>query len=198
MYLTVWLTLAPVYSLWIRGAFRSGFHTPGPLIQDYEKGIVRFLDVTTTAKNPMRFEECYFPLVDEQRGRQSCSRIWLLPPCCLTVVGSNTAAPPVIRTSLNGSTLLELPAKEKVATVFGDNTNDWIFNAGHIARRFISVKPKASAAESKTNVHIISGRGNDYTIELEEVSGDATPMLAGRPGSTASLKTVGNRLCCAP
>ena len=89
-----------------------------------------------------------------------------------TVQVSATAAPPVIRTSLNESTLLELPAEEKVATIFGGNTDDWIFNAGHVASRFISVKPKASAAKSSTNVHIISDHGNDYTLELREVSAD--------------------------
>jgi type IV secretion system protein VirB9 len=94
-----------------------------------------------------------------------------------TVEVSNTAAPPVIRTSLNESTLLELPPEEKVATVFGGNTDDWIFNAGHVASRFISVKPKASAAKSSTNVHIISDHGNDYTLELQEVSGDPTPSF---------------------
>ena len=86
-----------------------------------------------------------------------------------TVQVSATTAPPIIRTSLNESTLLELPAEEKVATVFGGNTDDWIFNAGHVASRFISVKPKAAAAKSSTNVHIISDHGNDYTLELKEV-----------------------------
>lgn len=89
-----------------------------------------------------------------------------------TVEVSATKAPPVIHTSLNESTLLELPAEEKVATVFGGNTDDWIFNAGHVASRFISVKPKAGAAKSTTNVHIISDHGNDYTLELQEVSGE--------------------------
>ncbi len=89
-----------------------------------------------------------------------------------TVQVSTTTAPPIIRTSLNESTLLELPPEEKVATVFGGNTDDWIFNAGHVASRFISVKPKAAAAKSSTNVHIISDHGNDYTLELKEVSTD--------------------------
>jgi type IV secretory pathway VirB9-like protein len=94
-----------------------------------------------------------------------------------TVEVSTTAAPPIIRTSLNESTLLELPAEEKVATVFGGNTDDWIFNAGHVASRFISVKPKAAAARSSTNVHIISDHGVDYTLELQEVSGDPNPSF---------------------
>jgi type IV secretory pathway VirB9-like protein len=89
-----------------------------------------------------------------------------------TVEVSATTAPPIIRTSLNESTLLELPAEEKVATVFGGNTDDWIFNAGHVASRFISVKPKSTAAKSSTNVHIISDHGNEYTLELLEVSSD--------------------------
>jgi type IV secretory pathway VirB9-like protein len=89
-----------------------------------------------------------------------------------TVQVSATTAPPMIRTLLNESTLLELPAEEKVATIFGGNTDDWIFNAGHVASRFISVKPKAAAAKSSTNVHIISDHGNDYTLELKEVSAD--------------------------
>lgn len=78
-----------------------------------------------------------------------------------TIEVNATAAPPIIRACLNASTLLELPAEEKVATVFGGNTDDWIFNAGHVASRFISVKPKAAAAKSSTNVHIISDHGND-------------------------------------
>jgi type IV secretory pathway VirB9-like protein len=89
-----------------------------------------------------------------------------------TIEVSATAAPPIIRTSLNQSTLLELPPEEKVATIFGGNTDDWIFNAGHVASRFISVKPKAAALKSSTNVHIISDHGNDYTLELREVSAD--------------------------
>ena len=94
------------------------------------------------------------------------------PKAPRTVEVSATTAPPVIRTSLNESTLLELPAEEKVATVFGGNTDDWIFNAGHVASRFISVKPKVGAAHSSTNVHIISDHGNDYTVELQEISSE--------------------------
>ena len=45
-------------------------------------------------------------------------------------------------------------------------------NAGHVASRFVSVKPKAAAAKTSTNVHIISDHGNDYTLELKEVSAD--------------------------
>ena len=90
-----------------------------------------------------------------------------------TVQVSTTTAPPVIRTILNESTLLELPAEEKVATIFGGNTDDWLINAGHVASRFVSVKPKAAAAKSTTNLHIISDHGNDYTLELKEVSADA-------------------------
>jgi type IV secretion system protein VirB9 len=89
-----------------------------------------------------------------------------------TVEVSATAAPPVIHTSLNESTLLELPEGEKVATVFVGNSDDWLYNPGHVASRFLSVKPKASALKSGTNLHIISDHGIDYTLDLQEVSSD--------------------------
>jgi len=115
-----------------------------------------------------------------------------------TVEVSATAAPPVVRTSLNESTLLELPPEEKVATVFGGNTDDWIFNAGHVASRFISVKPKAAAAKSSTNVHIISDHGNDYTLELQEVSGDPSASFDSTVFLVAADKEAQTKIAEAP
>jgi type IV secretory pathway VirB9-like protein len=66
--------------------------------------------------------------------------------------------------------LIELPAEEKVATVFGGDTVSWVFDAGHVASRYISIKPKV--ADSSTDLHIVSGHGNEYTIELREISRD--------------------------
>ncbi len=37
--------------------------------------------------------------------------------------------------------------------------------------RFISVKPKT--ANSSTDIHIVSDHGNEYTLELREISSDA-------------------------
>lgn len=92
------------------------------------------------------------------------------PSAPRTVTVSEAAAPPQIRSGLLQSTLILLPAEEKVANVFAGDTVDWIFDGGHIASRFISVKPKV--ANAVTDVHIVSDHGNEYTLQLREVSGD--------------------------
>ena len=55
---------------------------------------------------------------------------------------SEADTPPQIRAGLLQSTLIVLPAEEKVANVFAGDTVDWVFDGGHVASRFISVKPK--------------------------------------------------------
>ncbi len=92
-----------------------------------------------------------------------------LAPRTVTVLESQ--APPVVRTGLLQSTLIVLPAEEKVANVFAGDTVDWVFDGGRVASRFISVKPKV--ADHTTDIHIISDHGNEYTLELREVSSDA-------------------------
>jgi len=94
----------------------------------------------------------------------------LQPSAPRTVVTADASAPPVVRAGLLQSTLIELPGEEKVATVFGGDTVSWVFDAGHVASRYISVKPKV--ADSTTDLHIVSDHGNEYTIELREVSND--------------------------
>ena len=90
-------------------------------------------------------------------------------PRSVTVFEAQT--PPVIRAGLLQSTLILLPAEEKIATVFGGDTVDWVFDAGHVASRFISVKPKL--ANATTDIHIVSDHGNEYTLQLQEISKDA-------------------------
>jgi type IV secretion system protein VirB9 len=90
-------------------------------------------------------------------------------PRSVTLVESQ--APPVVRAGLLQSTLIVLPAEEKVANVFAGDTVDWVFDGGHVASRFISVKPKT--ANSSTDIHIVSDHGNEYTLELREISSDA-------------------------
>ena len=87
-----------------------------------------------------------------------------------TVVILDSSAPPVIRAALLQSTLIILPPEEKVATVFGGDTSSWVFDGGHVASRFISIKPKI--ANSTTDVHIVSDHGNEYTLQLREISSD--------------------------
>jgi type IV secretion system protein VirB9 len=65
---------------------------------------------------------------------------------------------------------------------------NWIFDGGHVASRFISVKPKT--ANSATDIHIISDHGNEYTLQLKEVSSDPDPHFDSKvfinPGDQAA------------
>jgi len=94
----------------------------------------------------------------------------LQPSAPRTVPISESQTPPVIRAGLLQSTLIVLPAEEKVASVFAGDTVDWVFDGGHVASRFISVKPKT--ANGSTDIHIVSDHGNEYTLQLREVSND--------------------------
>lgn len=94
----------------------------------------------------------------------------LQPNAPRTVVVSEAQTPPVIRAGLLQSTLIVLPAEEKVANVFAGDTVDWVFDGGHVASRFISVKPRT--AGSTTDIHIVSDHGNEYTLQLREISSD--------------------------
>lgn len=90
-----------------------------------------------------------------------------------TIAITEAGVPPVVRAGLLQSTLILLPAEERVANVFAGDTVDWVFDGGHVPSRFISVKPKL--ANCSTDMHIVSDHGNEYTLELREVSGDEDP-----------------------
>ena len=111
----------------------------------------------------------------------------LQPNAPRTVTVSDTEQPPVILTGQLQATLIVLPPEEKVATVFGGDTVNWVFDGGHVASRFISVKPKT--AGSTTDLHIVSDHGNEYTLQLREVSADADPHFDSKvlitPGDQA-------------
>jgi type IV secretion system protein VirB9 len=111
----------------------------------------------------------------------------LEPSAPRTVIVSEAETPPLIRAGLLQSTLILLPAEEKIATVFGGDTVDWVFDGGHVASRFISVKPKI--ANSTTDLHIVSDHGNEYTLQLREVSSDGDPHFDSKvfitPGDQA-------------
>lgn len=94
----------------------------------------------------------------------------LQPSAPRTVTVSESQTPPVIRAGLLQSTLIVLPAEEKVANVFAGDTVDWVFDGGHVASRFISVKPKT--ANGSTDIHIVSDHGNEYTLQVREISDD--------------------------
>ena len=115
-----------------------------------------------------------------------------VPSAPRTVLVSASAAPPVVRAALLQSTLIELPPEEKVANVFAGDTVDWVFDGGHVASRFISIKP--TVANSMTDIHIISDHGNEYTLELQEVSGDPDPHFDStvfiQPGDRATKEKL--------
>lgn len=97
----------------------------------------------------------------------------LEPSTPRTVSVSESEVPPVIRTGLLQATLIVLPPEEKVANVFAGDTVDWVFDGGHIASRFVSIKPRV--ANSATDIHIVSDHGNTYTLELREISSEPDP-----------------------
>ncbi len=94
----------------------------------------------------------------------------LQPGTPRTVMVTETETPPQVRAGLLQSTLIVLPTEEKVANVFAGDTVNWIFDGGHVASRFISVKPRT--ANAATDIHIVSDHGNEYTLQLREVSND--------------------------
>ena len=120
----------------------------------------------------------------------------LSPSAPRTVIVTETDTPPVIRTGLLQATLIELPAEEKVATVFGGDTVSWVFDGGHVASRYISIKPKV--ANSSTDVHIVSDHGNEYTLELREVSADADPHFDSKVFVTPGDQAGKDKLAAMP
>jgi type IV secretory pathway VirB9-like protein len=116
----------------------------------------------------------------------------LEPAAPRTVTVSEADVPPAIRAGLLQSTLIMLPAEEKVANVFAGDTVDWVFDGGHVASRFISVKPKV--ANTTTDVHIVSDHGNEYTLQLREVSSDADDHFDSKvfivPGDKAAKERL--------
>jgi type IV secretory pathway VirB9-like protein len=98
----------------------------------------------------------------------------------------------VVRAALLRSTLIVLPAEENVANVFAGDTVDWVFDGGHVASRFISIKPKV--AGGTTDVHIVSDHGNEYTLELREISSDEDPHFDSKVFITPTDKAAREKL----
>src|SRR3981189_1307556 len=115
----------------------------------------------------------------------------LQPNAPRTVTVSEADTPPVIRAGLLQSTLIVLPAEEKVANVFAGDTVDWVFDGGHVASRFISIKPKV--ANGSTDIHIVSDHGNEYTLQLREISSDADPHFDSKVFIAPGDKAAKNR-----
>jgi type IV secretion system protein VirB9 len=67
---------------------------------------------------------------------------------------------------------------------------------GHVASRFISLKPKT--ANGSTDIHIISDHGNEYTLQLREISGDADVHYDSKVLIEPGDKTAKDRLTQLP
>ena len=80
--------------------------------------------------------------------------------------------------------------------MFGGDTVDWVFDGGHVASRFISVKPKV--ANGSTDIHIVSDHGNEYTLQLREVSADADPHFDSKVFIVPGDKAAKDRLAELP
>jgi type IV secretion system protein VirB9 len=128
--------------------------------------------------------------------RASAQAHALQPSAPRTVTVFESQIPPVIRAGLLQSTLIVLPAEEKVANVFAGDTVDWVFDGGHVASRFISLKPKT--ANGSTDIHIISDHGNEYTLQLREISGDADVHYDSKVLIEPGDKTAKDRLTQLP
>jgi len=63
-----------------------------------------------------------------------------------------------------------------------------------VASRFISIKPKV--ANSSTDIHIVSDHGNEYTLQLREISSDADPHFDSKifiaPGDEGAKERLGD------
>lgn len=130
----------------------------------------------------------FVPTTSSASGPGTPDAKHLQPNAPRTITVSEADTPPVVRAGLLQSTLILLPDQEKVANVFAGDTVDWVFDGGHVASRFVSIKPKL--ANSTTDVHIISDHGNEYTLQLREVSGDDDPHFDSKifiaPGDKAA------------
>jgi type IV secretory pathway VirB9-like protein len=120
----------------------------------------------------------------------------LQPNAPRNVTVSEADTPPVIRAGLLQSTLIVLPAEEKVANVFAGDTVDWVFDGGHVASRFISVKPKV--ANGSTDIHIVSDHGNEYTLQLHEVSSESDAHFDSKVFIAPGDQTAKERLTQLP
>jgi type IV secretory pathway VirB9-like protein len=113
-----------------------------------------------------------------------------------TITVSEADTPPVVRAGLLQSTLILLPTEEKVANVFAGDTVSWVFDGGHVSRRFISIKPKV--ANATTDVHIVSDHSNEYTLALREISGDTDPHFDSKVFIVPGDKAAKDRLAELP
>lgn len=70
-----------------------------------------------------------------------------------------------VKAQLRVTTLLVLPQKEKVMTVYCGDKDNWVIDG---MENFVTIKPSKLGAH--TDVHILTDHANAYTLSLTEVS----------------------------
>ncbi|HXF13276.1 MAG TPA: TrbG/VirB9 family P-type conjugative transfer protein [Terriglobales bacterium] len=82
-------------------------------------------------------------------------------------VGERTVVP--INALILTSTVIVLPDGEKVLDAFAGDTVNWKIDSPKVPTRYVSVKP--TQEHVRTDLHVITDHGNDYSFLLSEVSG---------------------------
>lgn len=70
-----------------------------------------------------------------------------------------------LKTQLRVTTLIVLPQREKVMTVYCGDKDNWVIDG---MENFVTIKPSKTAAH--TDVHILTDHANAYTLSLTEIS----------------------------
>jgi type IV secretion system protein VirB9 len=118
----------------------------------------------------------YLALVSLLASTAALSGADLAPSSALTANEARTVrvtqkSTVLIRASVFASTLIVLPEEEKIAAVFEGDKSNWRYDTAKVSTRYLSIKP--TAANVKTDLHIVSDHGNSYSFLLEEVSGQS-------------------------
>jgi len=113
-----------------------------------------------------------------------------------TIPEQPDAKPPLKKSMPVVIALVAILAILGIANVFAGDTVNWIFDGGHVASRFISVKPKT--ANAATDIHIVSDHSNEYTLALREVSDDSDPHFDSKVFIAPGDQAVKDRLAQLP
>jgi type IV secretion system protein VirB9 len=90
-----------------------------------------------------------------------------------------------IKAKLRYTTLIQLPATEKILEVATGDKDFWIIDA---IQNLCFLHP--AKAGIKSNLNLITDKGNVYSFTLEEVTGDPDLKVVVEPSSSSALATV--------
>jgi type IV secretion system protein VirB9 len=90
-----------------------------------------------------------------------------------------------IKAKLRYTTLIQLPVTEKILEVATGDKDFWIIDA---IQNLCFLHP--AKAGIKSNLNLITDKGNVYSFTLEEVTGDPDLKVVVEPSNSSSLATV--------